>query len=62
MDALFFMFVALFFFNYIQYRRDPFANLRKYDFWLLIIVGAIVGGILMPSLATGAHQFIYFVF
>ncbi len=62
MDALFFMFLALFFFNYIQYRRDPFANLRKYDFWLLIIVGAIVGGILMPSLATGAHQFIYFVF
>jgi len=62
MDNILFMFLALFFFHLIQYKENLFAKWRKYDFWLLLIIGAIMGGILMPALATGGHQFIYFVF
>ena len=61
-DDLIFMFLALFLFHWVQYREGLLLRFRKYDAWLLIAAASILGGILMPSLATDAHQFIYFVF
>ena len=61
-ETIIFMFIALFVFHMFQYREDLGARFRRYDFWLLLLAGALLGGVLMPSIATGTHQFIYFVF
>lgn len=56
------MFIALFLFHLAQYKKEKLLPLRKYDVPLLLCVAAILGGLLIPSLATASHQFIYFVF
>ncbi|MCB1174535.1 MAG: MBOAT family protein [Leptospiraceae bacterium] len=49
-------------FHVIQYKPDLFAGLRKYDVPLLLTVGTLLMGVLLPGMAVAAHQFIYFVF
>ena len=61
-DNILFMFLMLIFFHMVQYKDGLFNSWRKYDFWLLLIGGAILGGVLMPSLAVSGGAFIYFVF
>lgn len=61
-EAIIFMFIGLFIFHWAQYSESFGERWRKYDFWLILILGAVLGGLLMPAIATGAHQFIYFVF
>ncbi len=61
-DSLIAMFLLLFFFHVIQYRKGFLESWRKYDPVLLIIAAALIGGFLIPLNVSGAHQFIYFVF
>ena len=61
-DQIIFITLLIFFFNLIQYRDGLLDRFRPYDPWLLLIIGAILGGLLMPALAVGSAQFIYFVF
>ncbi|MCB1310229.1 MAG: MBOAT family protein [Leptospiraceae bacterium] len=61
-DSFVYMFLALAFFHLVQYREGLFERWRKYDFWLLLLTGGIIAGILLPAMAGSAHQFIYFVF
>lgn len=61
-ETFLYMFAALIFFHVIQYRPGLFERWRRYDFWLILLAGAITGGILLPTMAEAAHQFIYFVF
>lgn len=61
-DTLFFLFLGLFFFHMIQYRPQYFQRFRKYDPYLLTACATVTGGYILPLIATGSHQFIYFVF
>jgi len=61
-DTILFMFVGLFLFHLLQYRPEMLEKYRKYDPWLLLAASAILGGLLLPAIAVGGHQFIYFVF
>lgn len=56
------MFIVMFFFQYIQYKPGLFEKWRRHDPVLLILAAMIIGGLLMPAIAVGSHQFIYFVF
>ncbi len=64
-EPIFVMTLGVVFFHIVQYRETSPAfleRLRRYDPWLLLITGAVVGGLVMPATAVGSHQFIYFVF
>ncbi len=61
-DSFAAMFLALLFFHMIQYRRNMFEGLRRYDPYMLTALSALIGGYAIPITVTGAHQFIYFVF
>lgn len=61
-DTVLFMFLALLFFHWVQYKPEWFERFRKYDLWLLIAAAAVTGGYLLPAFAQSGHQFIYFVF
>ncbi|MBI3394306.1 MAG: MBOAT family protein, partial [Spirochaetia bacterium] len=57
-----YMFALLVLFHFFQYRPGMFERWRKYDAYLLLGAGAVMGGILLPWIAIASHQFIYFVF
>lgn len=61
-DTIFFMFLALLLFHWIQYAPQHFQRFRKYEFWLILILGTLLGGWMLPALSQSGHQFIYFVF
>ncbi len=62
LEQILFISLWMLFFNMVQYRAGWLERFRKYDPWLLLLIGALLGGILMPALAVGSNQFIYFVF
>ncbi|MCB1164529.1 MAG: MBOAT family protein [Leptospiraceae bacterium] len=62
LDTIALMFLALFFFHWLQYRPQHFQRFRKYDFWLILGLGTLLGGWMLPALSQSGHQFIYFVF
>ena len=62
LETISFMALAVLFFHWLQYKPSQFQWLRKYDFWLILILGTLIGGWLLPALSQSGHQFIYFVF
>ncbi|MCB1168727.1 MAG: MBOAT family protein, partial [Leptospiraceae bacterium] len=62
LETIGFMFLALLLFHWIQYTPAHFQRFRKYEFWLILILGALLGGWMLPALSQSGHQFIYFVF
>lgn len=61
-ELIAFLFALLFLIHWFQYKQASFERIRKYDPILLAVAGAVLGGILLPSVAVASHQFIYFVF
>ena len=61
-DTIFIMFLGLIFFHLVQYRPKMLERFRKYDPYLITAISMILGGYIIPLVATGSHQFIYFVF
>lgn len=49
-------------FHIPQYRPDLLSRFKRWDPYLLLVVGAIVGGFLLPAFSQSGHQFIYTVF
>lgn len=62
LDTIGFMFVLLIFFHIVQYRPGIFEKYRKYDPYLIVATGGVIGGFIIPALVQSGHQFIYFVF
>ena len=62
LETLAVMFLIAFFFHWVQYKPQHFQRFRRYDFWLLLILGTLLGGWMLPALSQSGHQFIYFVF
>jgi D-alanyl-lipoteichoic acid acyltransferase DltB (MBOAT superfamily) len=61
-DSIAIMFIAMLIFHSVQERPERFAALRKYDPLVILSLGAITGGLILPIISSGSHQFIYFVF
>jgi len=62
LDTFFGLVLLTMFFHWIQYKPEHFQRFRKYDFYLLLFIGGITFGLLLPALAQSGFQFIYFVF
>jgi alginate O-acetyltransferase complex protein AlgI len=61
-ETIAYMFLALLFFHWIQYRPGQFQWFRRYESWLILLLGAALGGWMLPAFSQSGHQFIYFVF